>query len=238
MNLKETLLSVLYPRRCPVCHGIVTPKGGLVCPSCLKKVSFVKEPVCLRCGKEIAAKEIEYCYDCSRHKRSFERGFALAVYDDVMRLSLRRFKNGGRVEYADWYAAMLWERYGPRLTALKADALIPVPLHKSRLRERGYNQAGILAGRLGRYLKLPVWPDALLRPHKTVAQKYLGADERGRNLESAFAPGPQPVKGSAVILVDDIYTTGGTAEACSRVLLTAGATRVYLVTVCIGENDG
>ena len=238
MDWKETLLSVLYPRRCPVCHGIVTPKGDRICPSCLNKVSLVKEPVCLRCGKEIAAKEIEYCYDCSRHRRSFEQGVALAVYDDVMRLSLRKFKNGGRVEYAGWYAQMLWERYGEKLMALEADALVPVPLHKSRRRERGYNQAEILARRLGRYLNRPVWPDALLRPHRTVAQKYLGAGERNRNLESAFAPGARPVKGAAVILVDDIYTTGGTAEACSRVLLAAGAKRVYLVTVCIGENDG
>ena len=218
MNLKEAVLSVLYPRRCPVCHGIVTPKGGFICPCCLKKVSFVKEPVCLRCGKEIAAKEIEYCYDCSRHRRSFEQGIALAVYDDVMRLSLRRFKNNGRVEYANWYAQMLWERYADKLMALGADALIPVPLHKSRRCERGYNQAEILARRLGRYLNLPVWPDALRRPHKTVAQKYLGAGERNRNLESAFAPGRQPVSGAEVILVDDIYTTGGTAGVYQFIL--------------------
>lgn len=238
MNKKEGLLSVLYPRRCPVCGKIVTPKGRLICPSCEKKVSFIKEPVCLRCGKEVAAKEIEYCYDCSRHERSFTQGFALAVYDDVMRCSIRQFKNGGRMEYADWYAEALWERYGGQMKRLKADGLVPVPLHGSRLSERGYNQAEVLAKRLGRKLGLPVWPKALARPRKTVAQKYLGAGERSRNLESAFAPGRQPVEGRTVILVDDIYTTGGTAEACTRALLAAGAKQVALVNVCIGENDG
>lgn len=237
MNRKESLLSVLYPRRCPVCHEIVMPKGALICPSCLKRVPFVKEPVCLRCGKEIAAKEIEYCYDCSRHARSFEQGFALTVYDDVMRDSIRLFKNGGRMEYADWYAQSLWEHYGKQLTELHADALVPVPLHKSRFSRRGYNQAQLLAVRLGKRLGLPVWSRALVRRRKTAAQKYLTAGQRQQNLEEAFAPGKQPVAGSTVILVDDIYTTGATAQACTKVLLSEGAGKVYVVSICIGEND-
>lgn len=237
-RIKETALSILYPRRCPVCHDIVMPAGELICPSCKETVSFVGETVCLRCGKEIAAKEIEYCYDCSRHERSFERGYALAVYDDVMRQSVRQFKNGGRIEYGDWYAKEIWERCGQELKRLEADALVPVPLHRSRQAERGYNQAEQLARRLGKHLGLPVWPGALRRIHRTTAQKYLGAGERSRNLESAFAPGKQQVTGRTVILVDDIYTTGGTAQECTKVLLEAGAEKVYLVNVCIGENDG
>lgn len=236
-NKKEMLLSVLYPRRCPVCHEIVTPKGERICPSCLGRVSFVKEPTCLRCGKEIAAKEMEYCYDCSHHERSFQQGFALAVYDDVMRKSIRFFKNQGRQEYAEWYAAALWERYGEKLKQLRADALVPVPIHRSRRNKRGYNQAELLAKELAGYLEIPVWPRALIRPIKTTAQKYLAAGERSLNLESAFAAGNQAVEGTSVILVDDIYTTGGTAEACTKVLLAAGAKEVYLVNICIGENN-
>ncbi len=235
---KERTLSVLYPRRCPVCHEIVSPVGRLICPDCEKKVSFVKEPTCLRCGKEIAAAEIEYCYDCSRQERSFVGGVALAVYNDVMRASIRQFKNKGRIEYADWYAKALWERYGEQLKRLKPDTLVPVPVHRSRRSERGYNQAQELARRLAKYMGIPVWPGALVRRKKTVAQKYLGLGERERNLEGAFGPGRQPVKGAAVFLVDDIYTTGNTAQACTRVLLEAGAESVFLVNVCIGENDG
>lgn len=239
MQGKEWLVSLLYPRRCPVCHEIVVPKGGLICPDCLRQVTFVQEPVCLCCGKPVASAEMEYCYDCSRQPRFFERGFALAVYDDVMRRSIRSFKNKGRVEYADWYAAALWERYGDDFKKLKADALVPVPLHAARKNRRGYNQAQVLAERLADYLELPVLPRALLRPHKTVAQKYLSAGERGRNLETAFAPGPQAASlaGRTVILTDDIYTTGQTARSCARVLLEAGVSKVYVVCVCIGEND-
>ena len=249
-DIKEALLSILYPRRCPVCHDIVTPRGHLVCPDCLKKVSFVQDPICLCCGKEIASEEIEYCYDCSHHTRSFAGGFALALYDPVMRESIRRFKNGGRMEYADWYAEALWQQYGQRLRKLDIDAVVPVPLHRSRRNERGYNQAELLAGRLAKRLQVPMYPNALKRTRKTTAQKYLGGRERQRNLESVFVLGRQSkashslpmgknlVDGRVILLVDDIYTTGGTAEACTRVLLDAGARTVYLVNVCIGENEG
>lgn len=238
IDIKEMLLSLLYPRRCPICHDIVTPRGHLICPDCLKKVPFVQGPTCLCCGKEIASKEIEYCYDCSHHTRSFAGGFALAVYDPVMRESIRRFKNGGRMEYADWYVEAIWQRYGGQLQGLDIDAVVPVPLHRSRRNERGYNQAELLAGRLAKKLRVPVLPKALARTRKTTAQKYLGGRERQKNLEAVFAVGRQSVVGKTILLVDDIYTTGGTAEACTRVLLTAGAQAVYLVNVCIGENDG
>ena len=238
MNKKERFLSILYPRRCPVCDGIVNPPGRLICSGCEEKAAFVKEPVCLRCGKEIAAAEIEYCYDCSRKERSFAGGFALAAYDDVMRVSIRRFKNGGRIEYADWYAEALLKRYGGAIRRLEPDGLVPVPVHGSRKSERGYNQAEALARRLGKALGLPVWPRALARTKKTVAQKYLGSQARMRNLEGAFEPGRQSVEGAAVLLVDDIYTTGNTAQACTQALLEAGARQVYLVIVCFGENEG
>ena len=137
IEIKEALLSLLYPRRCPICHDIVTHRGLLICPDCLKKVPFVQEPTCLRCGKEIASEEIEYCYDCSHHTRSFAQGFALAIYDPVMRESVRRFKNGGRMEYADWYAEAIWQQYGEQLRCLEIDAVVPVPLHRSRCNQRG-----------------------------------------------------------------------------------------------------
>jgi len=238
INVKETLLSLLYPRRCPICHDIVAPRGNLICPDCVKKVVFVQEPTCLRCGKEIISEEIEYCYDCSRHPRSFVRGYALTVYDPVMRESVRWFKNRGRKEYADWYVQALWERYGDELSRLQIDAVVPVPLHRSRRNERGYNQAELLAGRLAKRLHVPMWSGALKRTRKTTAQKYLGGRERQKNLESVFALGRRSLAGKTILLVDDIYTTGGTAEACTRVLLEAGVAAVYLVNVCIGENDG
>ena len=154
------------------------------------------------------------------------------------------------MEYADWYAEALWQQYGQQWRKLDIDAVVSVPLHRSRRNERGYNQAELLAGRLARRLQVPMYPNALKRTRKTTAQKYLGGRERQKNLEAVFAPGRQAkagyglskdknlVDGRVILLVDDIYTTGGTAEACTRVLLDAGAGAVYLANVCIGENDG
>ncbi len=238
-SVQEKLLSLLYPRHCPVCHDIVLPRGALVCPDCVKKITFVSGPVCLRCGKPIAAREIEYCYDCSRLSRPFARGFALAVYDDIMRDSMRRFKNRGRIEYADWYAAALWKRCGREIADCHIDIIVPVPLHPGKRRKRGYNQAEELARRMSPYLGVKTYARALARARRTTAQKYLTADERQKNLETAFCPGRQidRVRGQTVLLVDDIYTTGATASECTRVLLEAGAKMVYLANVCIGEND-
>lgn len=237
-QIGERLIALLYPRHCPVCHEIVLPKGAKICPSCEAKVPYVQEPTCLKCGKPIAAKEIEYCFDCSRKRRLFTQGFALTVYDDTMRESIRLYKNKGRMEYGDWYAEEILRRYGRRLEEIHLQAVVPVPLHQSRMAERGYNQAELIARRIGRGLGIPVLPNALRRQQKTVAQKYLGAGERSRNLEQVFAAGRQPVRGRTVLLVDDIYTTGATAENCTEILLRAGARAVYLMNVCIGEEEG
>lgn len=142
------------------------------------------------------------------------------------------------MEYADWYAGQIWDRYGTQLKQIHLQAIVPVPLHPSRLAERGYNQAEWIAKKLGVRMEIPVLSHGLRRRQKTTAQKFLGAGERSHNLESVFAPGRQSVAGLTVLLVDDIYTTGATAENCTEVLLAAGATAVYLVNVCIGEEEG
>lgn len=234
----EKILSLLYPRHCPICHRIVLPKGAKICPGCQSKVPYVEEPTCLKCGKPIAAREMEYCFDCSRKRRLFVQGFALTVYDAVMRKSIGCYKNQGRMEYADWYGEQIWSRYGMELNRIRPDAIVPVPLHRSRMAERGYNQAELIAKELGRKLRAPVLPRALRRRQRTTAQKYLGAGERSQNLEAVFVSGRQPVAGKTVLLVDDIYTTGATAENCTEVLLQAGARAVYLVNVCIGDEEG
>ena len=232
----EVILSLFFPRRCPVCQEIVTPKGGLICPGCRKKVTFVEEPVCRKCGREIPFLEQEYCETCRRRPRSFETGRSLLRYDEVGQRTIKAFKYGGRQEYADWYAAEMADRLGGWLAGCRADALIPVPIHRSRLRKRGFNQAEVLARRLSKHLGIPVRKDILRRTKKTEAQKNLGWEGRQKNLMKAVEASPLPAGIRRVILVDDIYTSGATAEACARALLKAGASVVYVATVCIVEE--
>jgi ComF family protein len=213
------------------------PKGGLICPECVKKLSFVKNPVCKRCGKEVISTDMEYCFDCVRHKRTFEYGRALLNYDETAGSSMAKIKYKNKREYLDFYGEAIYARYGKLIRRMKADVLVPVPVHPSRKKERGFNQAEILARRIGEHLGLAVCPSMLVRNKKTMPQKGLDPAGRLKNLEEAFSSGNMIEGVKGVILVDDIYTTGSTIEACTRALKKAGIKRVYFLAICIGRGQ-
>ncbi len=229
-RLREALWNLCFPRRCPVCGDIVMPKGELICPGCVKELSPVTQPVCLLCGKEVESARMEVCPDCLRHKKTFRRNFAVFNYTDTASRSMAAVKYKGRREYLDFYGEAAVRRYGGQIRRIAPDLIVPVPVHPSRLRERGFNQAQILAGILGRSLEIPVWADGLRRIKKTLPQKELGAGQRLKNLEKAFGPGSLPKERKRVLLVDDIYTTGSTLEACTRVLKEMGVEEVFCLT--------
>ncbi len=230
-------IDLLFPRRCPVCDGIVMPKGRLICPECVKLLSFVKDPVCKKCGKEVFSSDIEYCFDCMKHKRTFEYGRALIDYDEYAKNSMAKIKYKNKREYLDFYGDAISLRYEKIIRRMGACGLVPVPVHPSRKKERGFNQAEILACRIGERLEIPVFPDMLVRNKKTMPQKALNPTERLKNLEEAFLPGKMVGGLENVILIDDIYTTGSTVEACTRVLKKSGIRKVYFLTICIGRGQ-
>jgi len=154
-----------------------------------------------------------------------------------MRKSVSHFKYHNKREYADWYVEELLRKYRRILINLKPDAILPVPLHDAKRRKRGFNQAEILAKGLSLGTGIPMKTDILFRKKNTIAQKNLNNKERLRNLEQAFAVRRENVKElGTVILVDDIYTTGSTIEACSRVLKKAGVQNVHFISLCIGKG--
>lgn len=234
--LFQSAENILFPRRCPVCGEIVMPKGGLICPECMGKLSWIRGAVCMKCGRPLTDEVAEYCLDCMRHKRSFDRGFALLEYDDVSSRSMAQIKYNNKREYLDFYSEAVVRAMGKRLEKLGADALIPVPIHPSRKRARGFNQAEELARRLSEKLDIPMEAGILRRDKKTLPQKDLGPEERLKNLRKAFTASTLPAGMERVILVDDIYTTGSTAEACARALKAAGAKKVYVLALCIGHG--
>lgn len=232
----SVFVDVLFPRRCPVCDGIVMPKGRLICPECMKKLSFVKNPVCKKCGKEIISDTMEFCLDCIRHKRTYEYGRALVNYNDIAGKSMAKIKYKNKREYLDFYGEAMCVRYEKLIRRMDAKVLVPVPVHPTRKRERGFNQAELLAEKIGDRLHIPVCPDMLVRNRKTMPQKGLDPSARLKNLEEAFSVGRLFNGVEGVILVDDIYTTGSTIEACTRVLKKAGIKRVYYLAICIGRG--
>lgn len=230
-------IDLLFPRRCPVCDGIVMPRGRLICPECLKKLSFVKNPVCKKCGKEVISDIAEFCFDCVRHRRTFEYGRALVNYEEHAARSMAKIKYKNKREYLDFYGEAVCLRYEKLIRRMDAQVLVPVPVHPARKRERGFNQAELLANRIGNRLEIPVCPDMLVRNKKTMPQKGLDPSGRLKNLEEAFSAGKLFDGVEGVILVDDIYTTGSTIEACTRALKKAGIKRVYFLAVCIGRGQ-
>ncbi|MBP3926125.1 MAG: ComF family protein, partial [Clostridium sp.] len=140
----KTILDILFPRRCPVCGEIVKSAGSLICPACFRELSFVKAPVCKKCGKEITSDTAEFCEDCMTHQHAFEYGVALLNYDDAARNSMVQIKYKNKREYLDFYGAAMAARYEKAIRRMQVDAIVPIPVHRSRLRKRGFNQAEVL----------------------------------------------------------------------------------------------
>lgn len=232
--LREVCLDIVFPPRCPVCDK-PAPLPALVCPACRRKPVPVKAPRCLQCGKHIEDGREEYCKGCRTAMHSFAQGRGLFSYSSVAD-SLYRFKYAGRQEYARFYAQEMVRILGGTIRGWRPEALVPVPIHPARRRERGYNQAEVLAKEIGKRTGIPVASGLIGRVKNTLPQKLLDDAERQNNLKRAFKIYGNDVKLKRVIIVDDIYTTGSTVDACAAELKGAGAEDVYFITAAIGRE--
>ncbi len=234
-NLFTQIKDLFYPMHCPVCDTIICRRKGLICPECSEIPRRVKEPRCVCCGKHLADESGVRCRDCSGRTRSFEYGVALYEYSSVHD-SIYAFKNLGRGEYAEYYGREICHQLMPDIQRMNADALIPIPLHSSKLRKRGYNQAALLAKEIAKGCGLPVREDVLKRIQKTSAQKKMNHADRQNNMKKAFHMEQNDVKLDTVILVDDVFTTGSTIEAAAKELKRGGVNKVFYVALAIGKG--
>lgn len=241
-NFANNILDLIYPRRCPVCDKIVTE--GLIHPSCEEQLTAAEEPVCFSCGKPLLSEETELCRDCMEHPKHFRKGYAAFLYNDRTRPSMMAYKYANRREYTDFYVSRLLKKYGLVWIREEFDGIVPVPVHRKRRRKRGYNQAELLATAIGKALQVPVYDRLICRTVNTIPLKQLNNVERLKHLSCAFQPGysfmaehSQECRAlKKILLVDDIYTTGATMEACTGVLLAIGIEEVHIACVCIGQG--
>lgn len=233
------MVDLLYPRRCPFCDGILGKKEVYLCRSCLPEMAFITGAVCCTCGKPLEKEQDEYCFDCRKKDHAFVLARAPFVYRGRVKESLMRFKYLGRAEYALFYGKAMTE-FGRRLQIFEdRDLILPVPVHPGRRIERGYNQAELLAKQISIHTGIPMEGKLLQRNRKTAAQKAVSGAQRSRNLKGAFALDRKKrgtLKGRRILLVDDIYTTGSTADAISVLLLEAGAASVKVL--CLSVSPG
>ncbi|HKM05087.1 MAG TPA: double zinc ribbon domain-containing protein [Lachnospiraceae bacterium] len=229
------MLDLFFPRRCILCDSVVYPKGNLICTECLRNLKYIKEPFCCKCGKQLTEKGKEYCFDCATKPHKYTKGRALFEYDCIHG-SIYKFKYQGREEYSKFYGKEVVKHLGKEILSWNAQALIPVPLHKSRMKKRGFNQTLLIATEISKYLGIPVNDSLIARCKNTIPQKELDDRERQNNLKRAFKIVRNDVKLSTIIIIDDIYTTGSTINAMTEQLKAIGIENIYFITLSVGKG--
>lgn len=221
------VLDFALPPRCPAC-GIIVADVHSFCTDCWKQIEFLGDSGCSTCGLPLEATEAEQCGVCLARPPRIARTRAAVTYDDISRGLAIRLKYGRKVAIARTmarYMAPLVQQDGLQRV------LVPVPLHRTRLWSRGFNQSALVAAELARKLKIGCDPFALRRIRRTPALKGMSLLQRRRTVAGAFKVNDKSkVAGKTIVLVDDVLTTGSTAEACARALRRAGAARVELVS--------
>jgi ComF family protein len=223
-------LDLLLPPRCLACEATVD-RPGLLCADCFPCFRFITAPMCARCGVPLAhpgaAGPAGLCAACLARPPRYGRARAVWRYDAASRDVVLPLKHADRTELAPALARLMASAGRELLEG--AELLVPVPLHYWRLVARRYNQAALLARAIGRISRVPVVPDLLRRVRATPSLGTLGAAERAAVLDGTIAVAPRHrarLADRRVVLIDDVLTSGATANECARVLLAAGAAAV------------
>ncbi|MDR1798057.1 MAG: ComF family protein [Clostridiales Family XIII bacterium] len=240
------LLDLLYPKAlyCIACgRPLSNNKNALLCEACLDEVPWVGGRLCAKCGKPLAEENTKaLCRDCAGTEHLYRRGFACARYAGLGADLVRDMKYRGKAWYAEGLSAFMARRYlalaDPESGELPDyDYVVPAPMARRKRERRGYDQAVLLARGLAGRIHVPCSPGALVRSGETQVMSSLGRDARLRNLSGAIrAAEGSGVAGKRILLVDDVYTTGATADACAGALRAAGAEAVDIFTFATGAD--
>jgi ComF family protein len=228
------ILDLVYPPLCLCCREPVTDPGSL-CPACWQALHFLDGPVCVACGLpfEVDPGGETLCAACLARPPAFDKARAILRYDEASKHAVLALKHADRLDLVPAFGRWL-ERAGRELLAT-SDLIVPVPLHRWRLWRRRYNQAAELARALSQLTGLGCEPLLLERRRPTRSQGEMpSARARRRNVLGAFTvskPQRSALRGKRVLLIDDVMTTGATADACARVLKRAGAAAVHVLAI-------
>ncbi len=224
-------LDFLYPPKCALCGRLRRQEEKGICRHCYESRGLILENYCRKCGKNLY-KDDFFCYDCSRHDHEFEAGHALFPYAQikdaiwVMKYGREKWRALALAELMEWLFETEVRQWG-------IEALAFVPQHFLALGQKGYNPPAAAARYLAARFHLPL-TGVLAARHKAHAQKELSAEERQKNLKNIYFC-KEKVPFRRILLIDDVYTTGATIDACSHLLKESGAEKVYFLTMAIGS---
>lgn len=237
----EGFLDLIYPDNiyCISCGNIIDDsRPYALCDTCVRILKWANGRTCSCCGKILEeGYGADLCTDCTDLDHVFEKGFTCTEYGSMEREMLHQFKYKDKAYLGRKLAEIMWDRIQEE--GINPDLILPVPMFGRKERKKGYNQAAVLAACLAAFMEKPFTGKLLIRIKETDAMNSLGAADRRRNISEAFAVRVNQkniLQGKTVLLVDDIFTTGSTADACSLTLLEAGAAKVFLFTFAAGAN--
>lgn len=219
------ILDWFFPPSCAGCGEW----GKKYCPECLKKTKLIEKPICQICGDPVSEPGIVICERCNTTEVAFSAIRSWAYFEDPLQSAIHRLKYkqdiGLAIELAKPLMVMVKELGWP------IDGVLGIPLDSARRKERGYNQAALLAKPIAWELNISYLPDAVARLKRTRPQVGLNRQERVDNMEGAFLAQPDLVRNAFILLVDDVITTGSTMNACAKAVRNSGAEAVYGITL-------
>jgi len=233
----NNLLSIFYPKICVVCHNSLENKAidNFLCINCWQGIKRNVPPLCIICGREIRGTAINksICLSCQTQRFSFDRVLSPCSYEGVMRELIHKFKYQNKSYLSPFLVRLLIDFiYQQHIALDDFDLVMPIPLHKIRLREREFNQAEFLAKQIAREFSLSLSSTNLWRKHHRQAQMELSEEKRWDNIKGCFAlHDPEEVKGKNVLLIDDVITTGATCQEAASMLKAAGVGIVFVLTL-------
>jgi len=257
VRLGTAVADLLFPPHCVACHQY----GAWFCSRCLAEIEVIRPPLCNRCGLPVGgiapsqsagaralaplhsaqpAGKRWICQQCRTAPSQLDVVRAYAVHSGPLRTAIHEFKYNGLRSLATILGELMGQGWvGRAADGRGIDSIVPVPLHATRQRQRGFNQAALLGRELGAYLQRPVVEDVLVRSKPTPPQVGLGPEERRANVNGAFGCASDSLRGTCVLLVDDVYTTGSTLEAACSALIGTGVQSVWGYTLArAGSHPG
>jgi len=229
------LIDLVFPPTCVLCRrSLGENRDGRVCVGCREAAPVITGPCCPRCGLEFPSPDTDnhLCGTCLTRKWHWILHRSCGWYDGTLKSAIHLLKFSGNHGVIPYLGNLLYQVFSSEYACVPVDMLVPVPLHRRRLQQRGFNQSLLLARFLSRSTGIPVEPRILRKTRETAPQTSLTASERRANLRGAFTVADARAAASrSILVIDDVYTTGTTLNECSRVLRNAGATRVVALTV-------
>lgn len=222
------LLDLVYPPKCLVCDDM---QAKYLCDTCILEINNLEPPVCHRCGIPMSENR---CTECADVNFAFDSARAVGEYDGVLKEAIHKLKYSGHRVMAPALGALLVELLHSKHAGYlrQCECIVPIPIHPSRLKMRGFNQSELLAMEVAHSFGIPMVTNAVVRYRPTNPQVNLPLDERHENVRNAFeVVRKEDIAGKRVLLVDDVFTTGSTLDAAAQVIRDAGAKEVHVLTV-------